>query len=812
MLDIAKLPVEHAVAMLSRYAAGRVNPYTVLVGEAMGLTFRMGRQGRLNLETALSKLPTVSTYGNTLEIGFGVEDVTRMMAKSDGGAMQLGLCAALKECFSDDVAIEVLLELARFTRADSQWMPSNLEWRNLLDACAGVLAASNFGMRAEHFMALASGERRLSAFGSLEASPEVVRGCSAPKSLADALVALGRLSFGRMDAVTIRGGPSAGWIAAIAEWFLDLRIIIVDEATGSTLYTNHTDLQNTQVRISFLASETSHLLAQPGTPSATASAADANLAMQRKKRKHDVQAVDITDRTYHLDLEDVTQELLKGDTDYNAHVVSGRLEWKRVLRSAFLSDFDRLMAVSETFGSMIGSAARIFRAVAMADKSIPQMYLRSCTSYCDASFGDGFTVNATAWFPELAKLRGSLEAAAKTSLGDAKKEYEKCISILRSHCGCKTCGNDKNGFKYNEEDFAADRLELNSPSEGSHDTELSTSDAADDWDPDHYCHVVMAETIIVLCRSLSNLSISCEGLLPMRSGLELAYGRQLNTRRSAHLGRQAIRDLGPIAFCMDFDNNFSIVTQGNEEAVEIRLYSVLELFAGRRSASTNFATSAICVNGLTAFFGLLKDTSCETRSDAARIYVIPGRIQFEGKSYTRLNDRQVTPRDDGEAMPFERLSWSEAVLNAGNAYRERLLSVREGAFNLQCLLEFHGLQKTPSVLVGPAAFAAFLGSRRGLVSCRYRSKRPCSKLQSDPGRSVKNYGEILTQVQMGEKLISFMKPPSSSEAITTLASALQSEMGYSTYIVEDECRECCLRTANLSGQQHRTVFCFICLP
>ena len=107
MLDIARLPVEYAVAMLSRYAAARVNPYTIIVAEAMGLTFRMGSKGRLNLEQSIAKLTAMGTIGNTLHIGFGVEDVIRSMVRSEGGAMQMGLCAALLECYSDDVAVEV---------------------------------------------------------------------------------------------------------------------------------------------------------------------------------------------------------------------------------------------------------------------------------------------------------------------------------------------------------------------------------------------------------------------------------------------------------------------------------------------------------------------------------------------------------------------------------------------------------------------------------------------------------------------------------------------------------------------------------
>lgn len=249
MLDIAKLTVQLPVGMISRYAAGRVNTHTVIVAEAMGMTFRMGQKGRANLEQAISKLSAVSTLGNSLSIGFGIEDFTRDMVKSEAGAMQMGLCAALKECYSDDVAIEVLLEYARQTKADGQWMPSNMEWRNLLDACAGCLAASDFAIRAEHLMQLAKGERRLGAFGSHEAMPKKRRGCSAPKSIADALSALAKLSNGRMASISLAGGPDAGWLAAVAEWFLDFKIKIIDDQSQETLYMNHVDDQNTQVTI-----------------------------------------------------------------------------------------------------------------------------------------------------------------------------------------------------------------------------------------------------------------------------------------------------------------------------------------------------------------------------------------------------------------------------------------------------------------------------------------------------------------------------------------------------------------------------------
>jgi hypothetical protein len=70
---------------------------------------------------------------------------------------------------------------------------------------------------------------------------------------------------------------------------------------------------------------------------------------------------------------------------------------------------------------------------------------------------------------------------------------------------------------------------------------------------------VILETILFLSRALSNIVLENKSLLPVRSGMELAYGRQLNQRRAANLGYSALEDIGPIAFCLDFDNNFSLV-------------------------------------------------------------------------------------------------------------------------------------------------------------------------------------------------------------------------------------------------------------
>src|ERR1700760_292570 len=63
MVDIAKLPVQASIGILSRYAAGRVNPYTVLVCEALCNRFQLTARGPANIETAAASLTAVGTVG-----------------------------------------------------------------------------------------------------------------------------------------------------------------------------------------------------------------------------------------------------------------------------------------------------------------------------------------------------------------------------------------------------------------------------------------------------------------------------------------------------------------------------------------------------------------------------------------------------------------------------------------------------------------------------------------------------------------------------------------------------------------------------
>ena len=130
MLDVAKLPYQSTMGILARYMAGRVNPYTGGVVEQMSRQFRLTPKGRANIELAISSLKTVGSVGDVLEFGFGIEDVIRCVSRTEAGTVGLALCAALKECYHDSVAIDVLLEMARLCDVSGELMPPSSAWRD----------------------------------------------------------------------------------------------------------------------------------------------------------------------------------------------------------------------------------------------------------------------------------------------------------------------------------------------------------------------------------------------------------------------------------------------------------------------------------------------------------------------------------------------------------------------------------------------------------------------------------------------------------------------------------------------------------
>lgn len=573
---------------------------------------------------------------------------------------------------------------------------------------------------------------------------------------------------------------------------------------------NHVDDQNTQVTIVY----SSQFMQDTGVPTPAYVGNDVDLSTLFSRPNTSTGEVQVRDKTYNISLEDLGKSFLKDDLDYNAHVVSGRLPWKSALRLAFGSDFERLMKTRNAFGEAIGSAAVLFRAMVQAQPDIPTRYLSSNSGHNDSSYGQGLVNFVARQLPELSDLRKIMEKALRVSSSEAKRVYEASIDTLAANCLCKACQTeyrepslspleeDNDERDYQDEDM--ERL-----SDGS---QIGNDDILD-WDPNQYCFVVMVETIIRVCRCLSNMVVHVPDLQPMRSGFELTYGRCLNARRSTHGAQQALADLGQFAYCVDFDNDLNISErEGDGEAIELKMYALLELYTGRPCRDIVGSTSALWLNGISAFFSVLTPSHSEASGHVGQIHLVPGRISFEGKSYTHLVDRKMPETEDFMAMGGS-LVRPDYALKAQDRFAHRAINIREGSTYLQCQMRFTREIEvdsgSPKLSVGPSALAAILAKRRGLVRCN--SSRTGKKCPPLPNISGKEYGEPQRWVEYKHqgKLIIIMRPSPGMQALATLAFLTSSWSQCWTYIVDSQCEGCCIRAAIANDRRERRKFCFV---
>lgn len=151
------------VGLLARLCATRVDPYTLAVGQAMSQKFQLGPAGQQNMKRALGKLDSFNSFGDVFSFGFSPQSFVRTLSRTDEGGSLLALCAALGECFQEDLVAEVLHSLAQSYKAPESLTPSTFEWLALTNACSGLLSATDFPVLAEQLMSMAPNNGKFSS-------------------------------------------------------------------------------------------------------------------------------------------------------------------------------------------------------------------------------------------------------------------------------------------------------------------------------------------------------------------------------------------------------------------------------------------------------------------------------------------------------------------------------------------------------------------------------------------------------------------------------------------------------------------------
>jgi hypothetical protein len=404
--SLTKNTVSASIDVLSRISAAGIDPYTIVVSRAVGGRLVWSSLGRKRFDQAVQSCQAKAAYLQVLWFGFGVKHIVNILTSTEQGATCAALCACLAECYSVSYASEIMIEMTKASGLPFDAAPSLQQWRALVDSCAGLLANSTFGIRAEHFMRL-DGETRVANHASGCSWFRQTRGVAAREAIAEALIGLASLSRRVLQQMTISGQADAGFIAAIADWLLDIDIEIRRGSDGSILFTNCATGTDPQLLVLYEKGE--------GTG-----------------------ALQCIGKTYRLF--DASEIIKTEDGPKSTLVLSGRVPWAQAFEVAFGEDFRKLIKMGQSFGRAIGCAGRIFEGLVRAEDSVPSTWLERCCNYFQDSHGKAYVGFTCAKFPELAHLQDIMMVGASTpSFETARADFEAQLSSLALGCGCQRC-------------------------------------------------------------------------------------------------------------------------------------------------------------------------------------------------------------------------------------------------------------------------------------------------------------------------------------------------------------------------------------
>ena len=317
---LARASINASVSVITRLSGCGVELWTASLAQVILGTIRLSSEGESRLNEALAKLHSFSSHGNYIYFGFGVKHLVRTLAETSEGMATVAICSSIAEVHSLAISTQIIQEYVKLhsANADVSLMPSVRQWEALVNSCSGVLARSPFGSVVEFFM-------RFHA---------QIHMCADPKQVARALEGLARISSGLMKSMVLIGSSECGFVAAVAQWLLDLHVV-VQNAAGNIVYPSvGADIDNYQLMIIY--SE------DPETSTGISRTADA----------------------YYIDhIGEMIPDSVGSD------YLSGRVEWATAIVQTFGSSARKLFQIPGILGESIGSAAKIYSTPVLDNRS-----------------------------------------------------------------------------------------------------------------------------------------------------------------------------------------------------------------------------------------------------------------------------------------------------------------------------------------------------------------------------------------------------------------------------------------------------------
>jgi len=580
---------EVAWGYLSRLSKANVDVETVFYCRYLGQSMTWSSEGRKRFDDAFTALQHAKAFSNSsLWFGFGIHHPSEILTDTDTGSLWAALCACLVECYGPSFVPAVFLEMTilyKQAAGESDRGPSLQKWRSVTEICAGILAHSNFGELAEELMQLDGQE---SVAGGVRPArlgrPAWCRGVSSPKQVAQALIGLSELTQGKYQQITLCGRADACVIAAIAHFVFDIPFKVVANDTQESLRPCEDSRQPKLI-----------------------------VLLERGKALGASENLEWTERVYLLKNETPFVQTRFGEENT---ICSSRVPWKKALTKAFSKSFRQLMEGCRlSFGTAIGSAARIFQAIAEADEKVPEKWLLWCRTYSPKSFGKDYAHFAVYRFPELEDLSEFIDEASRVlSFEEAARKYEGCLETIADVCVCSVC-------KVNQ------------------------------IEPKHtYCLRALTETIIRTIRCLAGMIVDIQ---PTRCGLEKMYYEQVRRARDydsrpvnpSRKGRGWGAGWGPRRIeARIIEHIYSQFPEPTLLAIAERIFSG-GLIRDPTSDPSNLNpsltekdhVSAIRSNGICYYLQAYHGPA-QHAAFASTVRVLPGEINWQGRPYPRISD------------------------------------------------------------------------------------------------------------------------------------------------------------------------------
>ena len=723
--------VNASIQILSRISAAGIDPFTIVMGRAIGGSLLWRDEGRKRFDEALQSCSGLASYQNVLWFGFGVKHIAKVLTGTDQGATCAGLFSCLAECYTTAYAAGIIMEMTKLSKPTTEYIPSLLQWRNMVNSCAGLVSRSTFALRAEQFMRM-SGDLRVASRNSQCDRNCPGRGIAHKTQIAEALLGLGKLSRGVLFQMTIVGGADAGFLAALADWLLGLDVEVRGGKEQKAIFQNHTPDRQPQLIIIY-----------------------EDDAQQK--------GLQIVGKTYRLP--DASGILNFEDGALSWTLLGGRVPWDSALEFTFGGEFRKLLGMKQAFGAAIGSAARIYQALSDGDESFgdaKEDWRFQCRTYFPDSQGLALVHFITHRFPELGHLHQTIGLSARAStVQEAWMGFEASITSIRTGCGCLRC---------------SDELDRNQTPHG------------------HFCLVFLVYTILHLSRALSGIETE---LCPTRVGLEIVYDQVLydGLKYPVVAGEHLIQKADP--------NNATVTSRQ-------RLSRALLIFGGNRGHDQTYLvksdsswTSAMAINGLCYCYNILLQPSSNS-AQAARIHVVNGGIEHNGRVYDHLSDGgrgQNTPPSSGR-FPGGAPGFSQYLLerltDSNGSRLEVLVSERFDGLGLE-----YAVCKDSDTLMtfGPAKVVDSMSHNEGLVSCARKGYCTQSPQVPDLLKAIASCSRNKT---------TFCRSRHGQEEFVlvlgdTISKLMAANASWTPIIQRDECLACCVRSGVRRGNKSITI-------